>query len=215
MSTALPAAWSATQARCCFSKWSDRAVDDWDKMIDTNPHGFPHAGSAVLPGMIARRSGHIVNLSSVAGIRVGDARSVHSATKFFIHDMTDSLRQEVGTVHGIRVSMIIPGVNDTGWAYEVCNAEGKQIAQDRSGCHPPGPRDRRRPTPSASPPTSQSTASSSTPPSRTDNATPSPVVGDRQTGRPPAHGTRSTSHEQHHLPPPARPGDRGLRGHRP
>ncbi|MEU0194667.1 SDR family oxidoreductase [Streptomyces afghaniensis] len=113
-----------------FSKWSDRAVDDWDKMIDTNLRRYLHAISAVLPGMIARRSGHILNLSSVAGIRVGDASGVYSATKFFIRGITDSLRQEVGIAHGIQVSMISPGAIDTGWADKVSNAEGKQIAQE-------------------------------------------------------------------------------------
>ncbi|BBC28815.1 hypothetical protein SGFS_001060 [Streptomyces graminofaciens] len=113
-----------------FSKWSDRAVDDWDKMIDTNLRGCLHAISAVLPGMIARRSGHILNLGSVAGIRVGGASGVYSATKFFIRGITDSLRQEVGITHGIQVSMISPGVIDTGWADKVSNTEGKRIAQD-------------------------------------------------------------------------------------
>ncbi|MFD8277290.1 SDR family oxidoreductase [Streptomyces flaveolus] len=113
-----------------FSKWSDRAVDDWDKMIDTNLRGYLHAIGAVLPGMSARQSGHILNLSSVAGIRVGDASGVYSATKFFIRGITDSLHREVGTTHGIQVSMISPGVIDTGWADKVSTTEGKQIAQD-------------------------------------------------------------------------------------
>ncbi|MEU0074150.1 SDR family oxidoreductase [Streptomyces sp. NPDC006332] len=121
-----------------FSKWSDRAVDDWDKMIDTNLRGYLHAISAVLPGMVARRSGHILNLSSVAGIRVGDASGVYSATKFFIRGITDSLRQEVGIAHGIQVSMISPGVIDTGWADKVPSAEGKQAAKDlnKGAIHP-------------------------------------------------------------------------------
>ncbi|WP_051705068.1 SDR family oxidoreductase [Streptomyces sp. NRRL S-455] len=89
----------------------------------------PHA-DAVRPAMIARRSGHILNLSSVAGIRVGDAGGVYSATKFFIRGITDSFRREVGIAHGIQVSMISPGVIDTGWADKVSNAEGKRIAQD-------------------------------------------------------------------------------------
>ncbi len=68
-----------------------------------------------------------------AGIRVGDVGGVHSATRFFIRDMTESLRQEVGTVHGIRVSLISPGVNDTGWADGVCNAEGDKKPRAAAG----------------------------------------------------------------------------------
>lgn len=137
-----------------FSKWSDRAVDDWDKMIDTNLRGYLHAISAVLPGMIARRSGHILNLGAVAGTRVGGASGVYGATKFFIRGITDSLHQEVGVTHGIQVSMISPGVIDTGWAR-------------RS----PTPRASRSPRTStrarSTPPASPSTTSSSTPPART------------------------------------------------
>ncbi|GGS17994.1 SDR family oxidoreductase [Streptomyces griseoviridis] len=113
-----------------FSQWADRAADDWNKMIDTNIRGYLNAISAVLPSMIARQSGHILNMSSVAGIRVGRASGVYSATKFFIRGITDSLRQEVGTEHHIQVSMISPGVIDTGWAEKVANEGGKEIARD-------------------------------------------------------------------------------------
>lgn len=78
-------------------------------MIDTNLRGYLHAISAVLPGMTARRSGHILNLSSVAGIRVGDAGGVYSATKFFIHGITDSLRQEVVIAQDLNAGAIHPG----------------------------------------------------------------------------------------------------------
>ncbi|MEU9268443.1 SDR family oxidoreductase [Streptomyces sp. NPDC048251] len=123
-----------------FSQWADRAADDWNKMIDTNIRGYLHAISAVLPGMIARRSGHILNMSSVAGIRVGNSSGVYSATKFFIRGITDSLRQEVGTAHGIQISMISPGVIDTGWADKVTNDDARRTAQDlnEGAIHPDG-----------------------------------------------------------------------------
>ncbi|WP_405632961.1 SDR family oxidoreductase [Streptomyces sp. NBC_00016] len=123
-----------------FSQWADRAADDWNKMIDTNIRGYLHAISAVLPGMIARRSGHILNMSSVAGIRVGGSSGVYSATKFFIRGITDSLRQEVGTAHGIQISMISPGVIDTGWADKVTNDDARRTAQDlnEGAIHPDG-----------------------------------------------------------------------------
>lgn len=113
-----------------FSKWSDGAVGDWDKMIDTNIRGYLYAINAVLPGMLARQSGHVLNMSSVGGLRVGDASGVYSTTKFFIRGITDSLRQEVGTGHDMQISTISPGVIDTGWADKVTNEEGKQIAKN-------------------------------------------------------------------------------------
>ncbi|MBX8518315.1 SDR family oxidoreductase [Pseudomonas cichorii] len=113
-----------------FSDWKDVAVDDWDQMIDTNIRGYLHAIAAVLPGMIAQGHGKILNMSSVAGLHVGGSSGVYSATKFFIRGITESLRKEVGVENGIQVSMISPGVIDTGWADKVNNSEGKKAAQE-------------------------------------------------------------------------------------
>ncbi|MBB4483287.1 MULTISPECIES: SDR family oxidoreductase [Rhizobium] len=97
-----------------FSYWKDAAVGDWNKMIDTNLRGYLHAIAAVLPSMLERRSGRILNMSSIAGVHVGEAAGVYGATKFFIRGITESLRKEVGVGSGIQVSMISPGVIDTG-----------------------------------------------------------------------------------------------------
>lgn len=113
-----------------FSDWKDVAVDDWDQMINTNIRGYLHAIAAALPGMIAQGHGKILNMSSVAGLHVGGSSGVYSATKFFIRGITESLRKEVGVEHGIQVSMISPGVIDTGWADKVNNSEGKKAAQE-------------------------------------------------------------------------------------
>lgn len=113
-----------------FSDWKDIAVDDWDQMINTNIRGYLHAIAAVLPGMIAQGHGKILNMSSVAGLHVGGSSGVYSATKFFIRGITESLRKEVGVEHGIQISMISPGVIDTGWADKVNNSEGKKAAQE-------------------------------------------------------------------------------------
>lgn len=112
-----------------FSDWVDVAVDDWDQMIDTNVRGYLHAIAAALPGMIAQGHGKILNMSSVAGLHVGGSSGVYSATKFFIRGITESLRKEVGVEHGIQVSMISPGVMDTGWADKVTNSDGRKAAQ--------------------------------------------------------------------------------------
>ncbi|KQO76377.1 SDR family oxidoreductase [Methylobacterium sp. Leaf88] len=113
-----------------FSAWKDAAVDDWDRMIDTNLRGYLHAIAAVLPSMLERRSGRILNMSSVAGINVGEGAGVYSATKFFVRAITESLRKEVGVANGIQVSMVSPGVIDTGWADKVSDAEGRKAATE-------------------------------------------------------------------------------------
>lgn len=111
-----------------FSYWKDAAIDDWNKMIDTNLRGYLNAIAAVLPSMLERKSGRILNMSSVAGIHVGEAAGVYGATKFFIRGITESLRKEVGVGSGIRVSMVSPGVIDTGWADKVNDEAGKELA---------------------------------------------------------------------------------------
>lgn len=113
-----------------FSAWKDTAVDDWDRMIDTNLRGYLHAIAAVLPSMLERRSGRILNMSSVAGINVGEGAGVYSATKFFVRAITESLRKEVGVANSIQVSMVSPGVIDTGWADKVSDAEGRKAATE-------------------------------------------------------------------------------------
>lgn len=116
-----------------FSYWKDTAVDDWQKMIDTNIHGYLNAIAAVLPKMLEQGSGHILNMSSVAGHSVGGASGVYSATKFFIRGITESLRKEVSVDNGIQVSMVSPGVIDTGWTDKIDNASGKEAAEQLNG----------------------------------------------------------------------------------
>ncbi|PQA96989.1 short-chain dehydrogenase [Chryseobacterium shigense] len=113
-----------------FSYWKDAVVEDWNKMIDTNIKGYLHSIAAFLPDLIDQKSGHILNMSSVAGIHTGDASGVYSATKFFIRGMTESLRKEVGTQYNIQVSMVSPGVIDTGWADKIENKAGSELAKE-------------------------------------------------------------------------------------
>lgn len=112
-----------------FSDWADTAMDDWSKMIDTNIHGYLNAIAAILPVFLEQKCGHILNMSSVAGLHTGASSGVYSATKFFIRGVTESLRKEVGVAHGIQVSMISPGVIDTGWADKVNDSKGKEAAK--------------------------------------------------------------------------------------
>lgn len=112
-----------------FSDWADTALDDWKKMIDTNVHGYLNAIAATLPLFLEQQHGHILNMSSVAGLHTGASSGVYSATKFFIRGITESLRKEVGVKNGIQISMVSPGVIDTGWADKVNNSKGKDAAK--------------------------------------------------------------------------------------
>lgn len=83
-------------------------VDEWDKMIDINVKGVLYGIAAVLPVMKAQKSGQIINVSSVAGIKVfSGLGTVYSATKFAVKAISEGLRQEVGSE--IRTTTIMPG----------------------------------------------------------------------------------------------------------
>merc|ERR1719369_1174292 len=86
--------------------------DSWDKMIDVNIRGSLNCIAAVLPGMLRRRSGYIVNMSSVRGVTAGTGGAVYGATKHFIEGLSSGLRQEVAG-QGVRVSTVQPSLVDT------------------------------------------------------------------------------------------------------
>ena len=83
-------------------------VDEWDRMIDVNIKGVLYGIAAVLPHMKARKSGHIINVSSVAGHKVSPGTSVYAATKHAVRVITEGLRQEVKP-YNIRTTIISPG----------------------------------------------------------------------------------------------------------
>ena len=86
--------------------------DDFESVVDTNLKGIFFASRAVLPSMIERRKGHIVNISSIAG-KVGSAnRALYCASKFGVIGFSYSLAEEVRE-HGVRVSVVCPGSTDT------------------------------------------------------------------------------------------------------
>ena len=87
-------------------------IDDWDRMIDVNIKGVLYGIAAALPHMQARKSGHIVNVSSVAGHRVRAGTAVYSATKHAVRVLTEGLRQEVKPWN-IRTTIVSPGAVDT------------------------------------------------------------------------------------------------------
>lgn len=113
-----------------FSQWKDVAIDEWNTMIDTNIKGYLNAIAAVLPKLLEQRSGHILNMGSVAGININVGAGIYHGTKFFVRAITESLRKEVSVHKGIKISLISPGVINTGWADKVTNKEGAEIAAE-------------------------------------------------------------------------------------
>jgi NADP-dependent 3-hydroxy acid dehydrogenase YdfG len=83
-------------------------VDDWDRMIDVNIKGVLYGIHSVLGGMLEQGAGHIINISSVAGLTVGPGGSVYSGTKFAVRAISEGLRQECAGK--VRVTSICPGL---------------------------------------------------------------------------------------------------------
>ncbi len=84
-------------------------VDEWTRMVAVNVTGVLHFVGAALPHMLERRSGHIVNVGSVAGRRPFPGATVYSATKFAVRALSWGMHLELGSAHGIRVTDIQPG----------------------------------------------------------------------------------------------------------
>jgi len=88
-------------------------IDEWDQMIDVNIKGVLYCTGAVVTHMLEKKSGHIVNISSVAGRIVFPAGSVYCATKHAITAFSEGLREELSVRKNIRVTCIEPGVVST------------------------------------------------------------------------------------------------------
>ena len=85
-----------------------RKVEDWDRMIDVNLKGVLYGIAAALPHMKQQKSGHIINVSSVAGHKVRPGNIVYAATKTAVRVISEGLRQEVKP-YNIRTTIISPG----------------------------------------------------------------------------------------------------------
>lgn len=83
-------------------------IDEWDRMIDVNLKGTLYGIAAALPHMKAQKSGHIINVSSVYGHKLGPNATVYCATKFAVRALSEGLRQEVKP-YNIRTTIISPG----------------------------------------------------------------------------------------------------------
>ena len=87
---------------------SELRVDEWDRMIDINIKGVLYGIAAALPVFTSQQSGHFINISSVAGIKVfSPGGTVYSGTKFAVRAISEGLRHEVGGA--IRTTTILPG----------------------------------------------------------------------------------------------------------
>ncbi|MCI1678177.1 MAG: SDR family oxidoreductase [Ewingella americana] len=103
-------------------------TDEWDAMIDVNLKGTLYGIAAVLPRFLAQESGHIINLSSVAGIKVfAPGGTVYSGTKFAVRAISEGLRQEVGDK--VRVTSIEPGAVESDLKYSTSGTASENVLE--------------------------------------------------------------------------------------
>ena len=103
--------------------------DDWDRMIDVHLKGMLYGIGAVLPYMKAQKSGHIINVSSVAGHKVRPGSAVYAATKTGVRVISEGLRQEVKP-YNIRTTVISPGALVTELADSITEPDIQQAVRD-------------------------------------------------------------------------------------
>ncbi len=116
------------------------SLDEWDTMIDTNCRGLVTMTRAVLPGMIERNRGHVVNVGSVAGTYPYPGGNVYGATKAFVHQFTLNLRADLlGTA--VRASCVEPGMAETEFSVVRFGGDGGRAAKVYEGVKPLSPAD--------------------------------------------------------------------------
>jgi len=107
-------------------------IDEWDQMIDVNLKGVLYGIAAALPYMKEQKSGHIINLSSVAGHKLFGGSAVYSATKFGVRALSEGLRQEVKP-YNIRTTIISPGAVKTELLEHISETDIQKANQDYVG----------------------------------------------------------------------------------
>jgi NADP-dependent 3-hydroxy acid dehydrogenase YdfG len=102
-------------------------IEEWNRMIDVNIRGVLHGIAAVLPGMRERKSGHIINMSSIGGYRVWPKCAVYCATKFAVNAISEGLRQENTEV---RVTVVAPGTVESELAESISDPSAREMMQE-------------------------------------------------------------------------------------
>jgi 3-hydroxy acid dehydrogenase/malonic semialdehyde reductase len=103
-------------------------LNDWETMIDTNAKGMMYVTRAVLPGMIGRQQGHIINMGSIAGKEVYEKGNGYNASKFAVDALSQSMRVDL-LRHKIKVTAIHPGAADT--EFSMVRFKGNEAAAQK------------------------------------------------------------------------------------
>ncbi len=115
-------------------------IDDWEMMIDINVKGLLYVSRAVLPKMVERKSGHVINIGSIAGREVYENGNVYNASKFAVDALNAAMRLDLNE-HGIRVSQIAPGLVETEFSVVRFKGDSAKAEKTYQGYEPLQPTD--------------------------------------------------------------------------
>jgi 3-hydroxy acid dehydrogenase/malonic semialdehyde reductase len=116
-------------------KLHEGEIRDWEEMIDTNVKGLLYVTRAILPGMVARNSGHIINIGSIAGHDVYPNGNVYCASKFAVTAISEGLKMDLlGT--RVRVSSVDPGLVETEFSDVRFRGDVKRAAETYRNMRP-------------------------------------------------------------------------------
>ena len=118
-----------------LNRIQDGVLDDWERMIDTNIKGLLYVTRAVSPLMVARNSGHIVNICSVAGKEVYENGNVYCATKHAVDALSKAMRIDM-LGHNIKVTNICPGAVETEFSIVRFKGDTQRAAGTYKGIEP-------------------------------------------------------------------------------
>ena len=115
-------------------------ITDWETMIDTNVKGLIYVSKAVLPSMIEKKKGHIINLGSISGDEVYEGGNIYCATKSAVDAISRAMRIDL-LKHHIKVTNIKPGATETEFSLIRFKGDEKQAAKIYEGLVPLTPAD--------------------------------------------------------------------------
>jgi 3-hydroxy acid dehydrogenase / malonic semialdehyde reductase len=115
-------------------------VEDWEEMIDANVKGLLYVSRAVIPGLIERGRGHIINIGSIAGRETYPGGNVYCATKFAVKALSNAMRLDLSGTP-LRVTEIAPGMVETEFSLVRFHGDAERAAKVYRGFTPLGPDD--------------------------------------------------------------------------
>lgn len=110
-------------------------IDDWEAMIDANVKGLLYVSREILPGMVQRQSGHVINIGSIAGREVYAGGNVYCASKFAVDALSRGMRIDLNTA-GIKVTQVNPGLVETEFSLVRFKGDENRAATPYKGLEP-------------------------------------------------------------------------------